>query len=53
MALMRWEPRISLSAVSLSLGERPGQAFLDLDGQRVDTNERLNLRVPLQMGAMA
>lgn len=53
MALMRWEPRISLSAVSLSLGERPGQAFLDLDGQHVDTNERLNLRVPLQMGAMA
>lgn len=53
MALMRWEPRISLSAVALSLGERPGQAFLDLDGQRVDTNERLNLRVPLQIGAMA
>jgi phage baseplate assembly protein W len=53
MALMRWEPRIRLSAVSLSLGERPGQAVLDLDGERVDSNERLNLRIPLQMGAMA
>lgn len=52
-ALMRWEPRISLSAVSLSLGERPGQFFLDLDGQHVDSNEAMNLRVPLQMGAVA
>src|SRR5690606_16800393 len=33
MALMRWEPRISLSAVSLSLGERPGQAILDQIGR--------------------
>lgn len=52
-ALMRWEPRISLTRVQLWLGERPGQVILDLEGQRVDSNEAMNLRVPLQMGAVA
>lgn len=51
MALMRWEPRIRLSRVQLSLGDVPGQAVLDLEGTRTDSNEALNLRVPLQLGA--
>lgn len=53
MALMRWEPRIRLSRVQLSLGDRPGQAVLDLEGTRTDTNEPLSLRVPLSLGAAA
>lgn len=53
MALMRWEPRIRLSRVQLGLGERPGQAVLDLEGTRTDSNEPLSLRVPLQLGAAA
>ncbi|MFP3922788.1 GPW/gp25 family protein [Pseudomonas sp. W5-36] len=53
IALMRWEPRIRLSRVQLSLGEQPGQAILDIEGSVVDTNEPLSLRVPLSLGASA
>ncbi|WP_312571370.1 GPW/gp25 family protein [Stutzerimonas balearica] len=53
MALMRWEPRIRLSRVQLSLGEQPGQAYLDVEGSRTDSNEPLSLRVPLTLGAAA
>ncbi|HEJ6164798.1 TPA: GPW/gp25 family protein [Pseudomonas aeruginosa] len=53
MALMRWEPRIRLSRVQLSLGTNPGEAILDLEGTVIDTNEPLNLRVPLKLGAIA
>ncbi|WP_313314552.1 GPW/gp25 family protein [Stutzerimonas nitrititolerans] len=53
MALMRWEPRIRLSRVQLSLGERPGQAYLDVEGNHIDSNEPFSLRVPLALGASA
>ncbi|HFX2802444.1 TPA: GPW/gp25 family protein [Pseudomonas aeruginosa] len=53
MALMRWEPRLRLSRVQLSLGAQPGEAVLDLEGTITDTNEPLNLRVPLKLGALA
>lgn len=53
MALMRWEPRIRLSRVQLFLGDRPGQAVLDVEGTRTDSNEPLSLRVPLALGASA
>ena len=53
MALMRWEPRIRLSRVQLSLGEQPGQAYLGVEGNHIDTNEPLSLRVPLTLGAAA
>lgn len=53
MALMRWEPRIRLSRVQLSLGNIAGQAILDLEGTITDSNEPLSLRVPLRMGAAA
>lgn len=53
IALMRWEPRIRLSRVQLSLGEQAGQAYLDVEGTVVDTNEPLSLRVPLSLGASA
>ncbi len=53
MALMRWEPRIRLSRVQLSLGEQPGQAYLDVEGSHTDTNQPFSLRVPLALGAVA
>lgn len=52
-ALMRWEPRIRLSRVQLSLGEIPGQAILDVEGALTDSNEPFSLRVPLTLGAAA
>ncbi|MCU1717427.1 GPW/gp25 family protein [Pseudomonas sp. 5P_3.1_Bac2] len=52
-ALMRWEPRLHLSRVQLSLGEQAGQALLEVEGSLIDSNELLSLRVPLQMGAAA
>lgn len=53
IALMRWEPRIRLSRVQLSMGGQAGQAVLDVEGSVVDTNEALSLRVPLSLGASA
>lgn len=53
MALMRWEPRLRLTRVQLSMGDQPGQAVLDLEGTITDTNEPLSLRVPLSLGAIA
>lgn len=52
-ALMRWEPRIRLSRVQLSLGDIPGQAILDVEGSLADSNQALSLRVPLTLGATA
>ncbi|ARN38796.1 baseplate assembly protein [Pseudomonas aeruginosa] len=53
MALMRWEPRIRLRSVQLSLGTAAGEAILDLVATLTDTNEPLSLRVPLNLGALA
>lgn len=53
IALMRWEPRIRLSRVQLTLGDVAGQAILYIEGSLVDTNEPLSLRVPLSLGATA
>lgn len=50
MALLRWEPRISLSRVQFIGANLQGQSVLELEGSVVDSNEPLNLSVPLQMG---
>lgn len=50
MALMRWEPRISLSRVRFNGANLQGQSALELEGSVVDSNEPLSLSVPLQMG---
>ena len=50
MALMRWEPRISLSRVQFVGANLQGQSSLDLEGTLVDSNQPLNLSVPLQLG---
>jgi phage baseplate assembly protein W len=53
MALMRWEPRITLSRVQFSGVTLQGRVELDLEAALVDSNEVQNLRVPLQLGANA
>jgi phage baseplate assembly protein W len=50
MALMRWEPRISLSRVQFIGANLQGQSVLELEGSVIDGNEPLSLSVPLQMG---
>ncbi|KXO86085.1 baseplate assembly protein [Acinetobacter venetianus] len=49
-AIIRWEPRVSLHAVSLNIAD-PGAYVLDLDFTLVDNNQRSSLRVPLAFGA--
>lgn len=53
MALMRWEPRIRLTRVQLQRGAEASAGVLDLEATRVDTNEAINLQVPLALGASA
>jgi len=50
-ALMRWEPRIALTQVSLQPGSEPGAFVLDLVGRRTDrprAGEHTRLTVPLR-----
>ena len=51
MAVLRWEPRISLSRVQFSGVSLQGQVVLDLEGAEVDSNQQHNLSIPLQLGA--
>ena len=52
-ALMRWEPRVQLSRVTMELGAAPGQVVLILEGTRTDTPiaAPVSLTVPLQLSA--
>jgi phage baseplate assembly protein W len=50
MALMRWEPRISLSRVQFVGVSLQGETVMDLQGSVVDSNEALSLSIPLQLG---
>lgn len=52
-ALMRWEPRIRISRVQLSIGNQPGKFQLDLVGQRTDmvSSEYTRLTIPLRTRA--
>lgn len=50
-ALMRWEPRIRLKKVSLSLGDDPGAFVLDIEGERTDVTQAsgyTRLTIPLR-----
>jgi phage baseplate assembly protein W len=51
MALLRWEPRLSITRVQLSQGAEAGP-LLDIECTRVDNSEAINLQVPLQLGAL-
>lgn len=51
-ALMRWEPRIRLTRVDLSLGNTPGEFLLELTYQRTDVapaSEYSRLTLPLRL----
>lgn len=52
-SIMRWEPRIRLSRVELSLGNSPGAFSLDLVGTRTDvmSSEYTRLTIPLRASA--
>jgi len=53
IALMRWEPRLNLTRIALTLGDAPGQAFVDLEGYSTVTNTAVSLRAPLVFGGLA
>jgi phage baseplate assembly protein W len=50
---MRWEPRLNLTRIALTLGDAPGQAFVDLEGYSTVTNAAVSLRAPLVFGGLA
>jgi len=50
-ALMRWEPRITVTRVQLFIDENDhGQAYLDIEGYTSETGAPLATRVPLSNG---
>lgn len=51
MALVNWEPRISLSRVQFNISDLSGRAELEIDGVLVDRNEPFNISSTLQLGA--
>lgn len=53
-ALMRWEPRISVSRIDLQPGNAPGAFILELEARRTDQaadSEYTRLTIPLRMRA--
>ena len=49
-ALMRWEPRITLTRVALSVVDaRQGRWVLDLVGTRTNTGDTVDLSVPVTL----
>lgn len=50
-ALMRWEPRLRLSRVSLE--HVAGTTYLNLEGEQVETAQPVDLRLPLQLGGVS
>ncbi|TGR41845.1 baseplate assembly protein [Mesorhizobium sp. M00.F.Ca.ET.151.01.1.1] len=50
-ALMRWEPRIRLTRISLTPSDAPGAFLLDLDYQQAGTRAPQSVTVPLRFQA--
>ncbi|CNF41326.1 phage baseplate assembly protein W [Yersinia rohdei] len=46
-AVMRWEPRVTLSAININT-QLDGKMTVDLSGSRTDSDSQLNLTVPLR-----
>lgn len=53
-ALMRWEPRVRLTGVSITTADTPGAVVVTLDGTRTDTPtpSAVAITVPLQLSAV-
>ncbi|CNJ93971.1 phage baseplate assembly protein W [Yersinia mollaretii] len=45
-AVMRWEPRVALNAISITT-QSDGKMRVDLSGSRTDSNNLLSLNIPL------
>lgn len=50
-ALMKWEPRLRITRVGMSTGDRPGQATVDLQGDYL--GQAVSLSTALQMRGSA
>ena len=50
MAIMRWEPRVSISRVQLGGATLQGQVVIDIEGRILDRNQALSMSLPLQLG---
>lgn len=50
-ALMKWEPRLRVTRVAMSSGDRPGQAIVDLQGEYL--GQMVSLSTALQMRGAA
>ena len=53
MAIMRWEPRVSVTRVQLHGATLQGQVVIDIEGRILDRNQALNMSLPLQLGGGA
>ena len=53
MAIMRWEPRVSISRVQLDGATLQGQVVIDIEGRILDRNQALSMSLPLQLGGGA
>ncbi|WP_432777777.1 GPW/gp25 family protein [Pseudomonas fortuita] len=51
VAIMQWEPRITLTLVRLDIDSLSGSATLAIEAKQNDTNAPFNIRVPIQLGA--
>lgn len=50
-ALMKWEPRLRVTRVGITSGEKPGQATVHLEGEYL--GQSVNLATPLNMRGTA
>ncbi|MDH0364246.1 GPW/gp25 family protein [Comamonas aquatica] len=50
-ALMKWEPRLRVTRVGITSGEKPGQATVHLEGEYL--GQSVNLATPLNMRGAA
>ena len=53
MAIMRWEPRVSVTRVQLHGATLQGQVVIDIEGRILDRNQALSMSLPLQLGSGA
>lgn len=52
-ALMKWEPRLRVTRISLESGEQPGQAMVTLEGEYLPTGGIVGLSAALQQRGAA
>lgn len=52
-ALMRWEPRLKLSRVGMSIDPAaPGTVVVEIEGVTTISRERVNTSIPVNLGAI-